>query len=56
MVFCSQNDIFNEACFLSETLEFISIMIQGMELEFYLKISTGKSYSNIKITQRPHVK
>ena len=26
-----------------------------MELDFYLKSSTGKSYSNIKITQRPYV-
>ena len=26
-----------------------------MELELYLKSSTGKSYSNIEITQRPYV-
>ena len=26
-----------------------------LQLEFYLKSSTGKSYSNIRITQRPYV-
>ena len=33
----------------------IMVLCTGMELECYLKSSTGKSYSNIKITQGPYV-
>ena len=41
--------------FHQKHLNSFCIILYCMELEFYLKRSTGKSYSNIKISQRPYV-
>ena len=47
MVFCWLSDIFDKACFLIRN----TLIHECIELEFYLKSSTGEFYSNIRTTE-----